>query len=47
MYIYCIIQANKSFFGPSLPSQKLTMRARRQRQASGTRAAKDYTVSPM
>lgn len=41
------IQADKSFFGPSLPSQKLTMRASRQRQAAGTRAAKDFTVGLM
>ncbi|CAL5226814.1 g9675 [Coccomyxa viridis] len=39
-----MLKANKSFFGPSLPSQKLTMKATRQRQASVTRAAKDYTI---
>ena len=41
-----IPQANKSFFGPTLPAQKHALSATRQRHTAVTRAAKDYTVSP-
>ena len=40
-------QANKSFFGPTLPAQKHALSATRQRHTAVTRAAKDYTVSPL
>ena len=40
-------QANKSFFGPTLPAQKHALSATRQRHAAVTMAAKDYTVSPL
>ncbi|CAK0786295.1 hypothetical protein CVIRNUC_009508 [Coccomyxa viridis] len=37
-------QANKSFFGPTLPAQKHALSATRQRHTAVTRAAKDYTI---
>ena len=42
-----IPQANKSFFGATLPAQKHALSATRQRHTAVTRAAKDYTVSPL